>query len=184
MKILMMMAFFLTMGLGFSAEKADVTVPETMELAGKTLVLNGMGIRRATWLNIKVYVGSLYVSEKSQDPNKILDQDYPKHISMNFVRDVDKDSLIGGWNEGFEAAVKDPLKTKLKPFLKEFNSRMSDIKKKQSILINFFADGVEITFNGSKGVKIGDGQFSKALLSVWFVNARDEDLRDEMLGKK
>lgn len=184
MKLALSLLMALSMMSAFSAEKAEVKVPDTMNLAGKNLVLNGMGIRRATWLNIKVYVGSLYVSEKSKDPNVIIDQPNPKHISMTFVRDVDKDSLIGGWTEGFEAAVKEPLRSKLMPYLKEFNSRMGDIKKKQRILINFLDDGVELTFNGKTDSKIGTKEFSKALLSIWFVNARDKDLRDEMLGIK
>ncbi|MCR9205719.1 MAG: chalcone isomerase family protein [Halobacteriovoraceae bacterium] len=178
--IFVIISFFPT----FAGEKAGIKVPDTIELKGKKLFLNGMGIRRATWLNIKVYVGSLYVQKKSQDPMVILDQPYPKHINMTFVRDVDKDSIIGKWNEGFNAAVKEPLKTKLMPYLREFNSRMMEARKKQKILIDFLEDGVEVEFNGKKGEKIGDKAFSKALLSIWFVNARDEDLRDEMLGKK
>lgn len=183
MKLVMPIFLLLTFSPTFAAEKAGVKVPDTMELQGKKLILNGMGIRRATWLNIKVYVGSLYVQKKSQDPSNILDQPYPKHVNMTFVRDVDKDSVIGAWNEGFEAAVKEPLKTKLMPYLKEFNSRMTEIRKKETILINFLEDGVEVEVKGKKGKKVGNQTFSKALLSIWFINARDKDLRDEMLGK-
>jgi len=167
----------------FSAEKAGIKVPDQMKLGDKELVLNGMGIRRATFLNIKVYIGSLYCPQKSKDAQAILNMPNPKHISMNFVRDVDKEDLQGGWKEGFEAAVPEAERKTMMSHLEAFNNTMEDIKKNQVILINFLDSGVEVSFNGKKHPLIGDQKFSKALLSIWFINARDEELRDEMLGK-
>jgi hypothetical protein len=60
---------------------------------------------------------------------------------------------------------------------------MVDIKKGQSILITFQKEGVEVTVAGTKKPLIKDSNFSRALLSIWFLNARDEELRDELMGK-
>jgi hypothetical protein len=60
---------------------------------------------------------------------------------------------------------------------------MVDIKKGQSILITFKKEGVETIVAGVNKPIIKSESFARALLSVWFINARDEELRDELMGK-
>ena len=48
-------------------EVAGVSVPESYLLDGKTLVLNGAGVRTKTFLKVKVYVGALYLPQHSTD---------------------------------------------------------------------------------------------------------------------
>jgi hypothetical protein len=182
-KCLLGMISLLLISSPFAGEKEGITIPDKMTLAGKELVLNGMGVRRATFFNIKVYVGGLYVSQKSTDAKAILEQPLPKYITMNFLRDVDSDSLTDAWKEGFVAAVPEAKRKALMPALEEFNKAMGNIKKEQTILVSFLETGVEVVFNGKKSGPIGNAEFSKALFSIWFVNARDEELRDELLGK-
>ena len=167
----------------FSAEKAGVKIPDTMKVNGSDLMLNGIGVRRATFLRIKVYVGGLYLTKKTNKTEEILSQPYPKYISMNFIRDVDKEDLQKAWFEGLEAAVEKSKRAPLMKAFNEFNSRMVDIKKGQSILITFTKKGVETEVAGTKKPLIANSDFSRALLSVWFINARDEELRDELMGK-
>jgi len=152
-------------------------------LNGKELVLNGTGIRRATFFSIKIYVGALYLSEKTKDPAKLLGLPFPKHISMDFIRDVNAKDLQGAWTEGFMAAVNDKDRKIMMPYFEQFNAQIGDIRKGQQILINFLDSGVEVSCNGKKSAVIGNKDFSRALLSIWFINARDEELRDGMLGK-
>lgn len=170
--------------LTFGAKKADVELPDTMKLEGKELVLNGIGIRRATIFSVKVYVGGLYVLKKSQDAKVILNEPNPKHITMKFVRNVDADDLQDGWLEAFEAAVSESERRPLMSAFNKFNATMKNVKEGETILINFLDQGVQVSVKGQKHPFIGDKAFAKALLSVWFINARDELLRDELLGKK
>ena len=167
----------------FSVEKAGVTIPDTMTINGKPLVLNGVGVRRATFLRIKVYVGGLYLSKKTNKTEEILSSAYPKYLSMSFIRDVDKEDLQKAWLEGLEAAVKKADRAPLMKSFNEFNAHMVDIKKGQAIQITFLTEGVQVTVAGVKKPLIKDTSFSRALLSVWFINARDEELRDELMGK-
>ena len=55
MKKLVLFVFLLSLNLG-AAEFAGVTIPDTKKVHGKDLVLNGIGMRRATFLNVKVYM--------------------------------------------------------------------------------------------------------------------------------
>ena len=168
----------------FAAEKGGVKLDDKMTVAGKELVLNGIGIRRATIFNVHVYVGGLYLQEKTQDPAKVIAAPNPKHITMKFVRSVDADDLQGAWLEGFEAAVKEDVRKPMMEAFNKFNATMQDVEEGDAMEINFLDQGVQISVKGQKHPFIGDAKFSQALLSIWFINARDEELRDELLGKK
>jgi hypothetical protein len=148
------------------------------------LHLNGIGIRKATWFKVKVYVGGLYLKKKSNDVTSILGQDYPKFIEMRFVRNVDKDKLVGGWSDGFKAALSKKELTTASKEIASFNSLMSDIKKKQTIRLIFLKDAVKVSFNSADYTTIKSKSFSKRLLSIWFVKPRDKGLAKGLQGLK
>jgi hypothetical protein len=79
---------------------AGVQVPDTTTLGEKTLVLNGAGLR--TKVVFKVYVGALYLEQRSSDPATIIAAEAPWKVSMAFKRDVSKKDILGAFREGFE----------------------------------------------------------------------------------
>lgn len=181
MKLALTLIFTILFSLNLQAATRDkVTMPDSINIKGKELVLNGLGTRKATWLRVKVYVGGLYLEKKSQDANTILNTKGVKYIRMHFVRDVKGEKLVGGWNDAFKNAVKD--RAPLQKRIDEFNALMGDIKKNQEIVLTFTDKDVQIDFANAKSGTIKGGDFSKALLSVWFVNPIDEGLRDGLLG--
>ncbi|MFT6068352.1 MAG: hypothetical protein ACJAT2_000119 [Bacteriovoracaceae bacterium] len=181
MKILISILFLFSLNLQ-AATQDKVTMPETISVKGKDLVLNGLGTRKATWLRVKVYVGGLFLEKKSKDANQILNSKGTKYIRMHFVRDVKKEKLVSGWNDAFKAAVKDLPRIQTR--INEFNALMGDIKKNQEIVLTFTDKDVHVDFANLKQGTIKGGDFSKDLLSVWFINAKDEGLRDGLLGLK
>lgn len=163
-------------------EIKGIKVPSTVKVGNKELILNGAGTRRGTFLNVKVYIGALYLSKKSRIAANVLNQPFPKYVSMTFLRDANKEDLVGAWKEGFSAAVP---KEKQKALLTDFNKfleKIGGIKKKEQILLTFLDEGVIVSFNGKKYPAIGNKDFAQALFSIWFVNPADESLRDELLG--
>ena len=72
-------------------EVAGVKVAESLPVDGKTLVLNGAGVRTKTIFAVKVYVGALYVTQRSTDAAAIVALDAPKVLRLTLLRDVDKD---------------------------------------------------------------------------------------------
>ena len=85
-----------------AGERAGVTLPDQAMVEGRTLVLNGMGLRRATWLRVKVYVAGLYLEEKSFDADAILHPGRTKRVVLVFVRAVGREDLLQAWGEGFQ----------------------------------------------------------------------------------
>ena len=70
-----------------------------MVVDGATLRLNGMGLRAATALRVKAYVGGLYLEQPSSDAATVIDSHQPKRVTMKFLRNIDRQRLTGGWAE-------------------------------------------------------------------------------------
>jgi hypothetical protein len=171
--------------LAFSATQNDVTLPDTMKVEGADLVLNGIATRKATFLKVKVYVGGLYLEKKSSDFNELVNFKGPKHLTMHFVRDVEKKKLVEGWNEAFANAHKGNASAlaSLKTKIDQFNSIQPDMKEGEVMSYTFTDKGVQAEIKGQKMALIEGADFAKSLLSVWFVNPADEQLSSGLLGK-
>jgi len=74
-----------------AATVAGVNLPDTTTVAGKSLVLNGLGLR--TEFMVKVYVAGLYFEPKSTDAGGIIKADAPKKIVMQFLHDASKKQM-------------------------------------------------------------------------------------------
>jgi hypothetical protein len=180
MKTILLLAALLTSFLTFAAEKDGITFPDKISVNGKELVLNGIGIRKATIFKVKVYYGGLYIEQKSQDAQKFLSTDAPKQIIMNFVHDVDAAKLRGGFDDALEAANKNYKSFAVS--MGKFNNYLEDVAKGDKIIITFLNDGILVSVKGKEKEKIAGGDFSRALLNIWFINPTDEALSKGLLG--
>lgn len=182
-----MKIFFLIMMI-FTAVSANaltvdsINFEDKVNVAGKDLVINGVGIRKATFLKIKVYYGALYLSQKTNDASAFLGTADSKQIVMHFVRDVSVTDLKKTYREAFESANKETYKNLL-PTLDAFSANLSDIKKGERMIITFLPDGATLTFIGKSFPKVGDAAFSKALLNMYFINPLDQGLTNGLLGR-
>jgi hypothetical protein len=169
----------------FGAECLKVKVPDTVKAGGADLVLNGLGIRKATFLNVKVYVAGLYLTQKSGDAGKIIGANEPWQLVLRFVRDVDASDIRDAWEEGFEKNAGDKLAT-LQPRIKTLNARMVDFKEGQYLsFTDDPAKGVAVDVNGASGAVIEGADFANALLSIWLGREPpNEDLKSGLLGGK
>jgi hypothetical protein len=167
------------------AECLAVKVPDSVEAGGAALVLNGLGIRKATFLNVKVYVAGLYLPQKSGDAEKIIGAKQPWQLVLRFVRDVDASDIRDAWEEGFEKNAGDKLAT-LQPRIKTLNARMVDFKEGQYLsFTDDPAKGVVVDVNGASGAAIEGADFANALLSIWLGREPpNEDLKSGLLGGK
>ena len=86
----------------FAGELAGVSLPDRITVEGKTLVLNGMGLREATFLKVDVYVAGLYLESKTSDPEAILGTRQVRRLVLKFVRNVSRGQMVRAWGEGFE----------------------------------------------------------------------------------
>lgn len=172
-----------------AVEIAGVKVPDTLTVEGKTLVLNGAGLRTKTFLKVKVYVGALYVSERSKDPAAILAQDAPRVIRLTLMRDVDKDSMLSSFREGIEA--NNPGQTAaLEPRLKQLEAAFpAEFKEGQVLAVTYVpGKGTTAAVEGEKAVAIPGKDFADAVFRIWIgpkpTDGGLEDLREALLSGK
>ncbi len=169
------LAFLFSLNL-YAATMEKVNFPDTMEYQGQNLVLNGLGIRLATWFNVKVYVAGLYIEKKSSNPDEIFNFKSPKYISLKFLRDVDKDSINGAWEESIDDKFK-TQKEKLKAL-------MQDIKEKQELAFGVLKEKVVIKLDNKILGEISGAEFSRAILNIYIgPKPPNEELKSGMLGK-
>ena len=164
-----------------SATLAGVSLPDQATVGEKALVLNGLGLRTATMLKVKVYVIGLYLESKSNDAGAIIDSRKNKRLEMHFVHKVTAKELQDGWKEGFEDNYKDVAS--IKSEIAKFNASMQDMKGGDSIVLDFSGDMVAVMINGAKIDTMEGNAFQQALLSIWLGRKPpNEDLKKGILG--
>lgn len=161
---------------------ADVTLPDTVQVAGKTLVLNGLGLRKK--FMVKVYVAGLYLEQKSSDPAAILKADTPKRIVMHFVRGVSKNQIVDGFNESFENNTPDAKQT-MKTEVDQFFGMLESVNNGNEIVLTYLPGaGTTVAINGKEKLTIAAPAFAPVLFSVWLgPKPPSADLKQGLLGR-
>lgn len=174
--------FFLSLN-SFALTIENQEIPESFMVAGKTLVLNGYGIRKATVFKVKVYVGVLYLEKKNENPLKIVDSAEQKSIRLVFVRDLDAEKVRGAFTESLERSLgKD--KEKYKDKIEDFSKSFSAVKKGEQIEFMFRGSTSKIVMKGEETKTFDDEVMTKAIQNIWLGSEPvDEKLKAGMLGK-
>jgi hypothetical protein len=165
-----------------AANLAGVTLPDTVNAGGKTLVLNGMGIR--TKMMVKVYVGGLYLEQKSSDANAIIKSDAPKQIVMKFLHGASKSQMTDAFDEGFHDNAPDAAKS-MKAQIDQLLGGLDAVKTGDEMVFTYVpGTGSSLAINGQNKVTIADPAFGPVLFSVWLgPKPPNTDLKKGMLGQ-
>jgi hypothetical protein len=179
----MLLALAAGSGPALAGQKAGVTMPDQIEVAGKTLTLNGIGLREATFLGIDVYVAGLYVEHVSSDPAALVSSGEVKRLVMRFVRDVDRGKVVDAWNTGFHHnAIVPPAQ--IQPQIDRLDAWMRDFRNGDTLAFTYVpGTGVTVEIDGaSKGVLPGD-DFARSLFAIWLgPRPPTGDLKRDLLG--
>jgi hypothetical protein len=173
------------LSLGFSAalaaiDVAGVQVPDTATAEGKTLKLNGAGLRKK--FVFKVYVAALYVETPSRDGAAVVAASGIKSMRLTIMRSLKGTQISEAIEEGFERNSKDQQE-KLRARLKKLEAMIPDVKEGDEIVFTFLPDGVRVVVRGTDRGTIEGRDFGDALLSVWLgPNPVQEDLKKALLG--
>lgn len=180
--IVLVLLASLSAGSLFAASLAGVTLSDTQSVAGKNLVLNGLGLR--TKVFVKVYVAGLYLEQKSSDPSAIIKSDTPKRIVMHFIYHPSKSQMSDAFQEGFEGNAPDALKT-MKPDIDKLYGALQDLNAGDEMVFTYVpGTGTTLSINGKDKVTIAGLPFEQALLSIWLgPKPPTADLKKGMLGQ-
>jgi hypothetical protein len=165
-----------------AASLAGVTLPDTAQVGGKTLVLNGVGLR--TKVIVKVYVAGLYLEQKSSDPNAIIKSDAPKQIVMKFLHGASKSQMSDAFDESFKNNSPDAVKT-MKGDIDKLLAALEPVNTGDTMIFTYVpGTGSTLTINGKEKLTIAGPAFGQVLMSVWFgPKPPNADLKKGMLGQ-
>jgi len=166
-----------------AAKLAEVSMPDTASVSGKTLKLNGLGLR--TKLFFKIYVAGLYLETPTHDDTQAVNSEETKRVVMHFLyKKVTKKQLVDAWEEGFQDNSPADLE-KVKKEIAQFESWMTDLTAGQEMTFTYVPGiGTAVEVAGQSKGTIPGIDFMRCLFRVWLgVHPPTGDLKSGMLGK-
>ncbi len=183
------LSFFIVvtaLALGFASwgvKVGETDFPDRVTVKGKTLTLNGAGLRTATFLAVKVYAAALYLVAPATQSAAVLDGPFPRELRMKFLREISASDMTKAWNHSFKENCEKEDCEKLKPPMEKLIGWMADVKEGDEMVYRFFPEGVEYVVNGSSKGTIEAPGFSRLLLSTWIgKEPPTEHLKEKLLG--
>jgi hypothetical protein len=166
----------------YATSLAGVTLPDTIQVGGTTLVLNGLGLR--TKYMIKVYVAGLYLAQKSSDADAILKAEAPKRIVMHFVHNASKSQMTDAFGESFDDNAPDAKKT-MKVDIDRLLAALEPVKDGDEMVFTYVpGTGTTLAVNGKDKLTISGTAFGQVIFSVWLgPKPPNAGLKKGMLGQ-
>jgi hypothetical protein len=161
-------------------EFAGVTLPDTADVAGQTLKLNGAGLRTRFFFN--VYVIGLYHVRPARTPREALDADGPKRIVLHLLRALDGPEIAQAIADGF-ARNSAATMPQLRERLTRFEGMFPSVKAGETIELTVAGGKTTVVVQGTERGSIDGADFGRALLAVWLgPDPVDAELRTQLLG--
>ena len=163
-----------------SAEVDGIAISDSEILESQKLLLHGIGLRKATIFNIKVYVVAFYYASKLSSEDELLTKPKNFLLKLRFLRDISQEKIIDSFQNGF---VRNSID------LKNFSVSWKQLQQG----LGNFSKGDELVFAFSEGkltikskypeVLINQIEFIPQFLKLWFGVPPNEDLKKGLLSR-
>ncbi len=175
----------IVLSVGCVARAADLDgmqLPDAVEADGRTLRLNGYGLRTYSLLGIHIYVAALYLQHLSTDPEEILRSPETKLLIVRFERSVSAEAARKAWREGLENNCRAPCQ--LDPDdVARFLAEMPAMHAGDNYSLLFTPRGTTVTVSGQQVGVVSRPEFAAAMLAT-FLGPRPASakLKQELLS--
>lgn len=162
----------------------DVEYPDTIQVEGQTLVLNGMGLRPGP-LGVKVYMAGAYVPKKARSSKDLLDLSTPKRIVLTFMRDVSKKQVEKAYRQNLERAP-DDIRPQITEDYENIIAKLQAADKGQTHVFTYLPKvGLKIETIGKHRVTITNPAMIEYFLGLYVgPNPRFQKMRDGIVTGK
>jgi Chalcone isomerase-like len=168
-------------------EVSGVQLPDTTNVAGTPLVLNGAGLR--TKLMLKIYVVGLYVPAKTTSADAVIHSTQLRRARLVMKRDLGAATVWDAFDEGIQANSSPAELAAIAKELVEIEKLFTDlgeVKEGDVIDIDFPPNGDTIvTYQNQPKGKIASKPLQQALLKIWLgSDPVQSDLKEALLKGK
>ena len=169
---------------GNAEEIGGINMPESLQTGQTQLMLNGAGVREKFFID--VYVGGLYLKEKSQDAAAIIEADEPMAIRLHITSSMlTSKKMEKATREGFKKATGgnvEPIKVQIDQFCSVFKKEIKESDRYDLIYVP--GKGVEVYINGEYTSVTEGLAFKQALFGIWLSDKpAQKSLKKAMLGE-
>jgi len=165
-----------------AGELCGVEVEDTAVVDGKTLQLQGMGLR--TKWKIKVYVGSLYLERPTSDADEVITSDQTKRVVMSMLRPLDAETIGKGVKKSFFANNSAERMAEIEEELDQLLGLFPSVNKGDQILLTYLpGQGTSVATPDEVRGTVEGKTFADAMFATWFgPKPATEGLKSGMLG--
>lgn len=179
-----LLMFMIVSPIWFTAHAVEldgVQLPATQSVGGKTLYLNGHGLRTYSILGVHIYAASLYLEHLSSNPEEILRSPETKLLMVRFEHNISTDQAQNSWRTGLANNCVAPCR--LDPAdVEKFISQVPAMHVGDNFNLLFTANGAFVTVNGQQIGTIPRRQFAEAILATFLgPNPASQSLKQELL---
>ena len=177
------LALLMITSLGNAEEIGGINMPESLQTGQTQLMLNGAGIREKFFFDI--YVGGLYLKEKSQDATAIIEANEPMAIRLHILSSkATSKKMEKATRKGFEKATGgniEPIKVQIDKFCSVFKKEIKEDDRYDLIYVP--GKGVEVYINDAYTSVTEGLAFKQALFGIWLSDKpAQKSLKRAMLG--
>jgi hypothetical protein len=146
-------------------EVSGVTMPETVNVAGRDLRLNGMGVRREK-LVFKAYVIALYLEKPTSEARIAIQTDAPRRVVITMLRDVDRETFVRAIDSAMirNSAPEMPV---IRARLDLLEGALPDLKKGDVLDVTWVPGTGTLVRGHGKTMTIPGKDFADAMFAVW-----------------
>jgi Chalcone isomerase-like len=149
-----------------AAEIDGIQFPDTLQVEGTTLRLNGLGLRTYSLLHIHIYVVGLYLEHLSTDSDEIIASTETKLLDIRFEHNVSADDARDAWQKGLENNCRAPCH--LDPVDKaKFLALVPAMHVGDNYSLLFTQKGATVTVNGHQIGVVSQPLFAGAMLATF-----------------
>ncbi len=130
-----------------AAEVGGVELPAVRDVGGKTLRLNGYGLRTWSLLGIHIYVAGLYVEHVSSDAEAIMRSAETKLLIFNFRHEVSAERAREAWRKALAANCPEPCRLESAD-VERFLAEVPAMREGDTFELRFAEHSAVITANG------------------------------------
>jgi hypothetical protein len=145
-------------------ELAGVNLPDTIQLGGQKLQLNGMGLRE--YFFIDIYVGGMYLPARTTSDVEAIRADVPKRMVMHFIfKEVTREQMIDTFRQGL---ANNPEASTMGDRAERLYAVMETCQAGDEVVLDYVpGEGLSISLKGVHKDTIPGADFMRAVWTLF-----------------